>query len=123
MADEKVNSGPEEVNAAEPEVTEEAAGSSRPRPPSWSRNSPNRRSRRPVSPAMAEPEPESPGGDTPSQGNGPEPEQPETAEPVMEDTPAQASLFGEDAPSAEQPEPLPLVGMARSWCLLKKSAN
>ena len=30
MADEKVNSGPEEVNAAEPEVTEEATGSSPP---------------------------------------------------------------------------------------------
>ncbi len=69
MADEKVNSGPEEVNAAEPEVTEEAAGSS------------------------------------PPEAAVMEPEQPETAEPVMEDTPAQASLFGEDAPSAEQPEP------------------
>lgn len=48
--------------------------------------------------------PESPGGDTPPQVDGPEPEQPDMAEAMVEEAPAQASLFGEDAPAAEQPE-------------------
>ena len=96
MAEEKVNSGAEEVNAAEPEVTEQAAVDT---PPEAAVPEPE--VTEPAEPAVAEPEPEAPGEAPPPQVDGPEPDQPD----VAEDVPAQATLFGADTPAAEQPEP------------------
>ena len=100
MADEKVNGSPEEIKAAEPEVTEQVAVDT---PPEAAISEPE--VAEPAEPAVAEPVPEAPGGDAPPQVDGPEPEQPEVAEAVAEEPPAQESLFGEEAPAAEQPEP------------------
>ena len=55
MADEKVNSGPEEVNAAEPEVTEEATGSSPPEAAVMEPEQPEPAEPTAGEPAMAEP--------------------------------------------------------------------
>ena len=103
MADEKVNGGPEEVSSAEPEVMEQAAVDT---PPEAAAPEPEvAEPAEPAAgePAMAEPEPETLGGDMSPQVDGQE--QPDAAESVAEDAPAQASLFGEEAPAAEQPEP------------------
>ena len=120
MADEKVNGGTEEVNAAEPEVMEQAAVDTSPEAAA-----PEPEVVEPAEPAagesaVAEPEPEAPDGDAPPQVDGPEPEQPEVAdaavdepavaEPVLEapggDTPPQV-----DISEPEQPEPAePIAG-------------
>ena len=103
MADEKVKGGPDEVSSAEPEVMEQAAVDT---PPEAAAPEPEvAEPAEPAAgePAMAEPEPETPGGDMSPQVDGQE--QPDAAESVAEDAPAQASLFGEEAPAAEQPEP------------------
>lgn len=104
MADEKLNIGPDEVNAAEPEVTEQPAGDS---PPEAAVPEPEQAE--PAEPGMEEPsageppgeghEPDAP-GDTPPQ---------EVAWAVVEDAPAQDPLLG-DGPAveplaAEEPEP------------------
>ena len=103
MADEKVKGGSDEVSSAEPEVMEQAAVDT---PPEAAAPEPEvAEPAEPAAgePAMAEPEPETPGGDMSPQVDGQE--QPDAAESVAEDAPAQASLFGEEAPAAEQPEP------------------
>ena len=95
MADEKVNGGPEEVNAAEPEVMEQAAVDT---PPEAAAPEPEVvEPAEPAvgDPAVAEPEPEAPDGDAPPQVDGPEPEQPEPAEPIAGD------------PAMVEPEPEP----------------
>ena len=97
MADEKVNGGPEEVNAAEPEVMEQAAVDT---PPEAA--APEPEVVEPAEPtagesAVAEPEPEAPGGDTLPQVDISEPEQPEPAEPIAGD------------PAVVEPEPEPSV--------------
>ena len=117
MADEKVNGGPEEVNAAEPEVMEQAAVDT---PPEAAAPEPEVvEPAEPAAgdPAVAEPEPEAPDGDAPPQVDGPEPEQPEVAdaavdepavaEPVLEapggDTPPQVGVSEPEQPEAAEP--------------------
>ena len=114
MADEKVNGGTEEVNAAEPEVMEQAAVDTSPEAAAPEPEVVEPAEPAAGDPAVAEPEPEAPDGDAPPQVDGPEPEQPEVAdaavdepavaEPVLEapggDTPPQV-----DISEPEQPEP------------------
>ena len=74
MAHEKVNRGPEEVNAAEPEVVEEAAVNTPPEAAILGSEVAEPAEPVAVEPAMAEPEPESSGGDTMPPVDSPEPE-------------------------------------------------
>ena len=113
MADETLNIGPDKVNAAEPEVTEPPAGDS---PPEVAVPEPELAE--PAGPGMEEPsageppgeehEPDAPGDTPPQEVDIPEAEQPEVAGAEVEDTPAQASLFGDgpavESPAAEEPE-------------------
>ena len=95
MADEKVNGGPEEVNAAEPEVMEQAAVDTPPEAAAPEPEVVEPAEFAAGDPAVAEPEPEAPDGDTPPQVDGPETEQPEPAEPIAGD------------PAMVEPEPEP----------------
>ena len=107
MADETLNIGSDEVNAAEPEVTEPPAGDS---PPEVA--VPELELAEPAGPGMEEPsageppgeehEPDAPGDTPPREVDTPEAEQPEVAGAEVEDTLAQASLFG-DGPAVESP--------------------
>ena len=103
MADEKLNIGPDEVNAAEPEVTEQPAGDS---PPEAAVPEPEQAE--PAEPGMEEPS----AGEPPGEGH--EPDAPSDTPPqevawaVVEDAPAQDPLPG-DGPAveplaAEEPE-------------------
>ena len=108
MADEKLNIGPDEVNAAEPEVTEQAAGDS---PPEAAAPEPEQAET--AEPGMDDPsageppgeehEPDAPGDTPPQEADAPEVEQPEVAGAVVEDAPTQESLFGDAAPAADGP--------------------
>ena len=101
MADEKLNIGPDEVNAAEPEVTEQPAGDSPPE------------AAVPEQAETAEPGMEEPSAGEPP-GEGHEPDAPGDTPPqevtgaVVEDAPAQESLPGDgptvEPPAAEEPE-------------------
>ena len=95
MADEKVNGSPEEVNAAEPEVMEQAAVDTQPEAAAPEPEVVEPAEPAAGDPAVAEPEPEAPGEDTPPQVDISEPEQPEPAEPIAGD------------PAMVEPEPEP----------------
>ena len=104
MADEKLNIGPDEVDAAEPEVTEQPTGDS---PPEAAVPEPEQAET--AEPGMEEPSAGEPPGDTPPQEvDTPEAEQPEVAWAVVEDAPAQESppVDGPavEPPAAEEPE-------------------
>ena len=107
MAEEKVNSGAEEINAAEPEVTEQAAVDT---PPEAAAPEPEvTEPAEPAAgePAVAEPEQEPPGEAPPPQVDGPEPDM---AEPAAGEPAAPAPESGKDIPlQAESPEP-PALG-------------
>ena len=107
MAEEKVNSGPEEINAAEPEVTEQTAVDT---PPEAAAPEPEvTEPAEPAAgePAVAEPEQEPPGEAPPPQVDGPEPDM---AEPAAGEPAAPAPESGKDIPlQAESPEP-PALG-------------
>ena len=107
MADETLNIGSDEVNAAEPEVTEPPAGDSSPEVAV-----PEPELAEPAGPGMEEPsaeeppgeehEPDAPGDTPPREVDTPEAEQPEVAGAVVEDAPTQ------EPPAAEEPEaPIP----------------
>ena len=115
MADEKLNLGPDEVNAAEPEVAEQATGDS---PPEAAAPEPEQAEPGMDDPSAGEPpgeehEPDAPGDTPPQEANAQEAEQPEVAGAVVEDAPAQESLFGDglavEPPAAEDLE-APAIG-------------
>ena len=104
MADETLNIGPDEVNTAEPEVTEQPTRDS---PPEAAVPEPEQAET--AEPGMEEPSAGEPPGDTPPQEvDTPEAEQPEVAGAVVEDAPAQESppVDGPavEPPAAEEPE-------------------
>ena len=108
MADEKMNIGPDEANAAEPEVTERAAGDS---PPEAAAPEPEQAET--AEPGMDDPsaeelpgvehEPDAPGDTPPQEADAPDVEQPGVTGAVVEDAPAQESLFVDGAPAADGP--------------------
>lgn len=115
MADEKLNLGPDEVNAAEPEVAEQATGDS---PPEAAAPEPEQAEPGMDDPSAGEPpgeehEPDAPGDTPPQEADVQEAEQPEVAGAVVEDAPAQESLFGDglavEPPAAEDLE-APAIG-------------
>ena len=110
MAEEKVNSGAEEINAAEPEVTEQTAVDT---PPEAA--APEPEVAEPAEPAdgdpgMAEPEQEPSGEAPPPQVDGPEPDmaEPAAGEPAAP-APEPESPGEGIPPQAESPEP-PTLG-------------
>ena len=114
MADETLNIGPDEANAAEPEVTEQPAGGS---PPEAAAPEPEQAET--AGPGMEEPsageppgeehEPDAPRDTPPQEVDTPEAEQPEVDGAVVEDAPPLEPLPGDDPavepPAAEEPEP------------------
>ena len=105
MADEKLNLGPDEVNAAEPEVAEQATGDS---PPEAAAPEPEQAEPGMDNPSAGEPpgeehEPDAPGDTPPQEADVQEAEQPEVAGAVVEDAPAQESLFGDGTPASDGP--------------------
>ena len=105
MADEKLNLGPDEVNAAEPEVAEQATGDS---PPEAAAPEPEQAEPGMDDPSAGEPpgeehEPDAPGDTPPQEADVQEAEQPEVAGAVVEDAPTQESLFGDGTPASDGP--------------------